>query len=76
MTDPELENSKTAIDLRAYAAGQGYALDHRESWRECSVMRSADGADRIIIKRDDDGHYVHFSEHRENDSGSVIDFIQ
>ena len=46
MTDPELETFKTAIDLRAYAAlhsrripGQGCALDQRESWRGCSVMR-------------------------------------
>jgi hypothetical protein len=40
------------------------------------VTRSADGADKIIIKRDDDGHYVYFSVHREDDSGSIIDFIQ
>ena len=76
MVDPELETFKTAIDLRAYAAGQGYALDQRESWRGCSVMRSADGSDKIIIKRDDDGHYVYFSVHRDDDSGSIIDFIQ
>jgi Toprim-like/Protein of unknown function (DUF3991) len=76
MTDPELETFKTAIDLRAYAAGQGYALDQRESWRGCSVMRSTDGSDKIIVKRDDDGHYVYFSVHNENDSGSIIDFIQ
>jgi hypothetical protein len=76
MVDPELETFKTAIDLRAYAAGQGYALDQRESWRGCSVMRSADGSDKIIVKRDDDGHYVYFSVHREDDSGSIIDFIQ
>jgi hypothetical protein len=76
MADPELETFKTAIDLRAYAAGHGYALDQRESWRGCSVMRSADGSDKIIIKRDDDGHYVYFSVHREDDSGSIIHFIQ
>lgn len=76
MTDPELETFKTGIDLRVYAAGQGYALDQRESWRGCSVMRSADGSDKIIIKRDDDGHYVYFSVHRDEDSGSIIDFIQ
>jgi hypothetical protein len=55
MSDPGLETFKTGIDLRVYAAGQGYALDQRESWRGCSVMRSADGGDKIIIKRDDDG---------------------
>jgi hypothetical protein len=34
MFDPELESFKTSIDLRAYAASQGYVLDRIESWRE------------------------------------------
>ena len=33
MFDPELESFKNGIDLRAYAAGQGYQLDRKESWR-------------------------------------------
>jgi hypothetical protein len=75
MSDPELESFKSSIDLRAYAAEQGYQLDRKESWRGSSVMRATDG-DKIIIKRDHDNHYVYFSVHRENDSGSIIDFIQ
>jgi len=39
MSDPELESFKTSIDLRAYAAGQGYQLDDKASWRGTSVMR-------------------------------------
>jgi len=75
MTDPELETLKSGIDLRAYAAGQGYVWDKHESWRGSTVMRAPDG-DKVIIKRDSDGHYVYFSVHRDGDSGSIIDFIQ
>jgi hypothetical protein len=56
MFDPELESFKTSIDLRAYAASQGYVLNRKESWRGSAVMRHADG-DKIIIKRDADHHY-------------------
>ena len=31
MVDIELESFKTNIDLRAYAAGQGYQLDHKKA---------------------------------------------
>jgi hypothetical protein len=73
MFDPELEAFKNSIDLRVYAAGHGYALDIRESWRGCAVMRHAAG-DKIIIKRDSDGHYVYFSVRDDGDHGTIIDF--
>jgi hypothetical protein len=75
MFDPELESFKTSIDLRAYAAGQGYALDAKESWRGSAVMRHANG-DKIIISRKPDGHYTFFSVRADQDSGTIIDFIQ
>ena len=71
--DSELEAFKTAIDLRAYAASLGYSLDRRESWRGSSVLRSRNG-DKVIVKRDHDGHYVYFSVRDEGDNGSIIDF--
>ena len=71
--DPELEAFKTGIDLRAYATGLGYELDRRESWRGSAVMRGP-GDDKVIIKRDTDGHYVYFSVRDEADNGSLIDF--
>ena len=75
MVEAELENFKT-IDLRAYAAAQGYALDVKASWRGSAVMRHPDG-DKIIIKRDAaDGHYVYFSVRDDTDNGSIIDFVQ
>jgi hypothetical protein len=73
--DSELEKFKTEIDLRVYAATQGYQLDRKESWRGSAVMRHANG-DKIIIKRGSDGHYVYFSVHRSDDNGTIIDFVQ
>jgi hypothetical protein len=74
MADAELEEFKRA-DLRVYASSQGYELDRRESWASSAVMRHANG-DKIIIKRDADGHYVYFSVRDERDNGTIIDFIQ
>jgi hypothetical protein len=72
--DTELEDFKGGIDLRQYAAAMGYVLDRRESWRGSAVMRN--GADKVVIKRDGDGHYVYFSVRDDRDNGSIIDFIQ
>jgi len=74
MFDPELESFKTSIDLRAYAAQQGYVLDRMKSWRGSAVMRHANG-DKII-KRDADNHYVYFSIRDDADHGTIIDFAQ
>jgi hypothetical protein len=72
--DPELEEFKTRIDLRVYAASKGFQLDPRESSKASAVMRC--GAEKIIIGRDpDDDHYVYFEAHNTH-SGSIIDFIQ
>lgn len=73
--DPELESFKVEIDLRAYAADRGYAFDRKESWRGSSVMRHPNG-DKIIVKRDQDQHYVYFSVRDARDNGSIIDFVQ
>lgn len=73
--DPELEAFKVSIDLRAYAADVGYALDRKESWRGSSVMRHVNG-DKIIVKIDHDRHYVYFSVRDDGDNGSIIDFVQ
>jgi len=76
MFDAELESFKRNIDLRAYAAGQGYQLDTKESWRGTSVMRHPVSHDKVIIKRGMDGHYVYFSVRDDRDNGSIIDFVQ
>ncbi len=73
--DTELDEFKRRIDLRAYAAGQGFQLDRRESWRGATVMRHPNG-DKIIVKRNGaDGHYLYFSVRDEADNGTIIDFV-
>jgi hypothetical protein len=72
--DPELERFKSEIDLRQYAASLGYALDPRESWRASAVMRL--GADKVIIKRETDGHYVYCSVRDDRDKGTILDFVR
>jgi len=74
--DAELESFKTGIDLRAYAAAQGYQLDRKASWRGTSVLRHPASNDKIIVKRGMDGHYVYFSVRDDRDNGSIIDFVQ
>lgn len=74
MFDSELEAFKS-IDLRAYAASQGYVLDRKESCASSAVMRHSNG-DKIIIKRDVDGHYVYFSVRDDSDHGSILDFAK
>jgi len=74
MFDPELESFKTSIDLRAYAANQGYTLDRKKSWRGSAVMRHLNG-DKIIISRKPDGHYTYWSVRDDRDHGTIIDFV-
>ena len=72
--DLELEAFKQ-LDLRAYAADRGYALDRKESWRGSAVMRNT-AHDKIVIKLGPDGHYVYFSVRDDRDHGSIIDFAK
>lgn len=76
MFDAELESFKTGIDLRTYAAAQGYQLDRKASWRGTAVMRHPGTNDKVIIKRGMDGHYVYFSVRDDRDNGSIIDWVQ
>jgi hypothetical protein len=72
--DRELDAFKREIDLRQFAASLGYEMDRGESWRGSTVLRS--GADKIVVKRNGNGHYVFFSVRDDSDNGTVIDFLQ
>jgi len=72
--DGELESFKRDIDVRQVAASLGYEVDPGDSWRGSTVMRR--GADKIVIKRNRNGHYVFFSVRDDRDNGTVIDFLQ
>ena len=72
--DSELDVFKREIDLRQFAVSLGYEVDRRESWRGSTVLRS--GGDKIVVKRNGNGHYVFFSVRDDRDHGTVIDFLQ
>jgi hypothetical protein len=61
--DSELDDFKTRIDLREYAAAQGYTLDHREGWRSSGVLnrktgRSSGRAGQIEFPRTKNGWVI------------------
>jgi hypothetical protein len=72
--DSELDAFKREIDMRQFAVSLGYEMDRRESWRGSTVLRS--GGDKIVVKRNTNGHYVFFSVRDDRDNGTVIDFLQ
>jgi hypothetical protein len=72
----ELEKFKRDVDLSAFAAAKGYALDKRESSASCRVMRQAGSGDKIIIGKAADGHWQYFSVRDRDDNGTIVDFIQ
>ena len=71
--DAELESFKTLIDIRQYAAAQGYVDDRRASWTGADVMRHPATDDKIAV-RQEDGHYLWRSYHTGR-KGSIIDFV-
>jgi len=73
-SDRELDAFKREIDLRQFAVSLGYEIDRRESWRGSTVLRR--GADKIVVKRNGNGHYVFFSVREDEDHGTVIDFVE
>src|SRR5579862_3844010 len=72
--DSELDAFKREIDLREFAVSLGYEIDRHESWRGSTVLRR--GADKIVVKRNGNGHYVFFSVRDDRDHGTIIDFLQ
>ncbi|MEL7087080.1 MAG: hypothetical protein AAGL98_01345, partial [Planctomycetota bacterium] len=67
----ELDAFKRDIDLRDYAAAQGFAEDRRASGASCTGMSHADGS-KIILGMGHDEHWIYFSVHNPADSGSII----
>lgn len=70
----ELNAFKREIDLRQFAVSLGYQIDRRESWRGSTVLRR--DVDKIVVKRNGNGHYVFFSVREDDDHGTLIDFVQ
>ena len=72
----ELERFKSEINLVEIAVSLGYVKDHKESWKNGTVMRGPDGNKIIIATNADTGHAVYWSAHDALDKGSVVDFVQ
>ena len=75
--DDELDHFKRAANLSEIAASLGYQLTPGQRPTAASVsMRHPGTDDKIIIRRDTDGHWTYFSVRDDLDGGSVIDFLQ
>jgi hypothetical protein len=76
MFDVELDDFKTKIDLRAYAAAEGYEIDKRDSSRGSTCMRHPGTDDKIFIGlHTKTNHYVYWSVRDEADNGTILDFV-
>ena len=73
MSDDELESFKR-LNLVDFAVSRGYKQDDVESSVNSAVLRQGD--DKVIIKRNDNGHWVYFSVRDDADRGSIVDFVE
>lgn len=71
----ELARFRQDINLIAFAASKGYAVDKRDSSRNCCMMRHANG-DKIAIGKAADGHWQYYSFRDERDNGDIVEFVQ
>lgn len=77
MVDFEWHRFKSDISLLHYAIDRyGYARDRRESSRASHVLRHLKTDDKIIVRRDADGHWTYFSVRDDRDHGTIVDFVQ
>lgn len=73
MSDDELESFKR-LNLVDFAVSRGYKQDDVESSVNSAVLRQGD--DKVIVKRNDNGHWVYFSVRDDADHGSIVDFVK
>jgi hypothetical protein len=77
MHDDELHRFKSHIHLVHYAVDRyGYQRDRRESSVSSHVLRHAATDDKIVVRKDADGHWTYFSVRDGRDHGTIIDFVQ
>lgn len=72
----ELETFKTEINLVAFAEAQGFVVDPKKSSRTSVAMRHESSGERILVRKNPNGHYVYASVGDPSDNGTVIDFLQ
>jgi hypothetical protein len=76
MSDDELEQFKTRVNLSEFAASRGFKLDRRESSRNSAVMRHPDGDKIIIARNEGNQNWIFFSVRDDRENGTIIDFVQ
>jgi len=77
MHDDELHRFKSDIHFLHYAADRyGYLRDRRESSVSSHVLRHPGTDDKIVVRKDRDGHWTYFSVRDDRDHGTIIDFVQ
>jgi hypothetical protein len=83
--DDELERFKSEVNLTEYAASLGYQLVDRArsnavrtggSTASSIAMRHPATDDKVIIRKDGDGHWTYFSVRDDRDNGTIVDFLQ
>ncbi len=71
----ELDLFKKNIDLREFAASEGYFLDKKKSSQTSSVMRNVDGDKLVMAKDNKSSNFIYFSVRDPLDNGTIIDFL-
>src|SRR3984957_7537386 len=77
MHDDELHRFKSDIHFVQYAFERyGYQRDRRESSVASHVLRHPATDDKIVVRKDRDGHWTYFSVRDDRDHGTIVDFEQ
>jgi len=77
MHDDELHRFKSDIHFLHYAADRyGYRRERRESSVSSHVLRHPGTDDKIVVRKDRDGHWTYFSVRDDRDHGTIVDFVQ
>jgi len=77
MHDDELHRFKSDIHFLHFAADRyGYRRSRRESSVASHVLRHPATGDKIVVRKDRDGHWTYFSVRDDRDHGTIVDFVQ
>jgi hypothetical protein len=77
MHDDELHRFKSDIHFVHYALERyGYQRDRRKSSRSSHVLRHPGNDDKIIVRKEADGHWTYFSVRDDRDHGTIVDFVK
>jgi hypothetical protein len=77
MHDDELHRFKSDIHFLHYASDRyGYRRSRRESSVASHVLRHPATNDKIVVRKDRDGHWTYFSVRDDRDHGTIVDFVQ